>query len=1817
MRRVGRALGMAAALAWGLLASAAPVAAQGEVPERRAAYAADTDLPGGDLRAVFGTTLEACERLCLADAACTAFTFNTRNGSCFPKAAPGAAAAYRGALSARILPAAAGAAARATERRGDLSFLYPGDFEAARAQAAGLGRQHLVNGESPAALLAAARAAEAAGNADAARGLYGAAAVASDAPEAWAAYAEATRAAAARAGDRALAEAALSAFVNAYLRADGAGQRHAILAGMAGVLEPLGRGREAYRAVRLAQNVQRRDDTATAEDRLAALYGFRIEDHEVESDSARPRLCATFTEQLVEQGLDYTPYVQLPEPGLTVEPGGWRQLCVAGLAHGQRVSVTFRQGLPAADGQSLRRPVTIAAYVRDRTPAVRFPGRGYILPAAGTAALPVETVNATALSLTLYAVSDRNLIRSIQNDWFGAPMRAWSGEQFAQQAGEAIWTGTATVPMEVNRDITTRLPMAAALAGRPPGIYVLAARVPGGDDYERPPAWQWFVVSDLGITTLSATDGVHVVVRSLATAGPKAGATVALISRSNRELGRAVTDAQGLATFPPGLARGTGGAEPALVTVEDGGDIAFLSLTDPEFDLSDRGVAGREAAPPVDVFLATDRGAYRAGETVHATALARDGKAAAIEGLPLTAVIRRPDGVEYARQVLADRGGGYVLAQPIAASAPRGIWRVELFADTAARPLAAQTFLVEDFLPERIDVALTAPETPVAPGGAVPVTLAARYLFGAPGADLAIEGEAVLRAAEGLPQFPGYRFGRAGEAFAAVLQPLEGAPRTDAAGLADLALRLPALPADPGRPLEAVLRLRVAEGSGRPVERAIVRAVAPAAPLIGIRPETDGTVPEGGEAAFDLIAVGEGGARVALDLAWRLDRIETRYQWYQTYGDWMWEPLTTRTRVAEGRASPGTGDPARIAAGVDWGEYELTVWRADGAPGGSSLRFFAGWYAPADASRTPDVLDLSLDRPAYRPGDTARLRIVPRAAGTVLVSVLSNRLIALRAVEVPAGESTIELPVTDDWGAGAYVTATLLRPMDAAAGRLPARAIGLAHAAVDPGRRRLAVAVEAPAEADPRGPLPVAVRVEGVQPGETAHVTLAAVDVGILNLTAFAPPDPEGHYFGQRRLGVGIRDVYGRLIDGLTGAEGQVRSGGDGGNRNRLLAPPPTEELVAYFTGPVTVGDDGLARATFDLPPFNGTVRLMAVAWSRTGVGQASADVLVRDPVVVTASLPRFMAPGDDSRLLLEIVHATGPAGRMALDATAAGVTLGPVPGVVDLAEGGKALVSVPLRAGDPGLARLTVVLTTPDGRRLEKPLVLPIEANDPEIARTDRLTLAPGATFRFDRDVLAGLRPGTARATLAAGALALMDAPGLLAALDRYPYGCTEQIASRAMPLLYLSSVAEAAGLAAAADIDARIGQAARGILLNQTAEGGFGLWSAGYSGDLWLDSYATDFLSRARAQGHAVPDTAFRAALDNLRSRVNYAGEFETGGEDLAYALMVLAREGAAAVGDLRYFADVKGDAFATPLAAAQLGAALAFYGDQPRADAMFARAARLIDLDADAAQTWRADYGTALRDAAGVVALARGAGSAAVDVEAVTRAIAARTGGRALSTQEAAWMLLATHALIDRPEVAGLTLDGAPMQGLPVRVLGPGQGGAAVVANGGAAPVDLTLSAFGVPEAAVPAGGDGYAIARRWFTLDGNAADPARVRAGTRLVAVIDVTPYHNGEARLIVNDPLPAGFEIDNPNLIAAGQIGALDWLAAETEVQHAEFRQDRFIAAIDRQGPGPFSLAYIVRAVSPGTFRHPAPSVEDMYRPTFRGWGETGRVVVTE
>jgi uncharacterized protein YfaS (alpha-2-macroglobulin family) len=1810
---------------------ALPMSAQ--AAERRAIVTEGADYFGRDIGILKDVPVEDCEAACVADTACKAFTYNTKARWCFKKADFGDLRTFPGAIAGRIVEGVVAGPDLEAARRAELDFLSSDRFDAAAALLTGIGTRSVV-GTLDDALAAAAQAAGS-GNTVAANELYkNALRLAPERFDVWELFTSVSLAVATddwSTRSRMLEEGYNGAIL-AYLRATDDAERVRALNLITTGAEKQEAWSVAIKAARASLAVAEDATVAATLDRLIGEHGFRVVSHQTDTSSQTPRICAVFSDPIASNLETFTDFVAVTGgDGLAVE-ADTMQVCASGVGYGERYQMTLRQGLPAADGvESLHKSVTLDFYVTDRKPEVRFVGRGYVLPRSADATIPVVSVNVETIEADVVRIGDRSLVSLLDGYTFLNSQGSWFADDVASSRGERVWTGKVAVTAEINREVTTAIPVGEVVKTLKPGIYVMLARAAEAGDTWGADATQWFLVSDMGLGTMTGNDGLHAVVRSLGSAAAVTGAEVTLVARNNEVLGTTRTDANGYARFEPALTRGTGGNSPALLTVAGAdGDFNFIDLTSPAFDLTDRGVTGRPAPLPVDVFATPERGIYRPGETVHLTALTRDPSSRAIVDLPLTVVVSRPDGAEYQRTLTEDEGsGGRTIDVRLSADAMRGTWQARFYTDPDAGPLSTVSFQVEDFLPERIDFGFDPGDEPLVSGSTRDVEIRAEWLYGAPAANLAVEGEVFVTAAAGLAAAPGYRFGLEGEEFTPVAEPVSGGPTAED-GTALVTLMVPDV-SQATVPLQAAVHVRVLDTNGRPVERRKTLPVTDDRVRVGVKPAFDRYVEENGRARFDVALFDGEGARVAgPGLRWVLSAVDTRYQWYNADGSWDYKAIETTRRVADGTVDVPAGVPAVIEASVQWGEYRLEVSDAGGAVVPVSTSFYAGWYVPPSADPAPDMLEVSFDKERYAIGDTATARIHKRFPGVAVVSVIDDRLIDMKTVEVGEDGATVQFPVTSAWGPGAYVTAELLRPLDRPAGRMPQRALGVAWAAVDPGDRLLDVSVDVADEIRPRGPMPIEVAVANAGPDDAAYVTIAAVDVGILNMTQFETPAPEAWYFARRTLGMEIRDVYGRLIDTTIGSRGEVRSGGDGSGIARLVGPPPTEALVAFFSGPVRTDADGKARVTFDLPEFNGTVRVMVMAWSAAGVGHAEREVKVRDPVVVMASLPNFLAPGDTSRLRLDLTHLTGPSGEFRLSVEPAGSLVRVGPGFADrpvsLNDGDSAEILVPLEAGtEVGDETVTVTLAVPGGDRLVKTLTLPVRALDPPATRVSEVALAAKTgQLTIDRDLLSDFVPGTGLATVTVGGVGGIDLPGLVHALDRYPYGCAEQITSRALPLVYLDEVILAAGLTGEESVRDRVQKAIADVLVKQASNGSFGLWAPSYdNADLWLNAYVTDFLTRAREKGYDVPAVAFDLAVTNLKNQLAYAPDFSSGGEAIAYALYVLARNGRASIGDLRYYGQSKLDAFSTPLAKAQVGAALALYGDRANADAVF-RAA----LDALAGRPdsggWRADYGTDLRDGAALLTLASESKTDSVDLDLLAQTVR-ELGGRdstRRSTQEQAWMLLAAHSLLTdarKPllDVAGKTVEGiftARYDADDLATSGP-----VVIRNRAGYDTDARVTLTGIPVTPEPAGGDGYFIDRRAYDLEGNEIDLSKPMAlGQRLVMVLTVDTDDRAwsDARLIIDDPLPAGFVIDNPNLLTGADVANLSWLTLEEKTAASEFRADRFITAYDRRSDqNAFSVGYMVRAVAPGSYAWPAAVVEDMYRPYLAGRTATGRLVV--
>jgi len=1551
-----------------------------------------------------------------------------------------------------------------------------------------------------------------------------------------------------------------------------------------------------------------------AADPPAEPVPFSVAGIEVAAERDSPQACFSFTDRLERsRAVNFRDFVEIQPPVEGAAVARDRTLCVEGLQHGQKYRITLRDGLPGADGRRLPAADTREVEVPNRKPALAFRGAGYILPRVGGDGLPLRSINLDRAKLQVLRIADRALVEKIYFGRITQRMTDYDIGEILDRSGQEVWRGEMGIGNQPNKAVTTAFPIDGVLGKLEPGVYVAVA----GADEIKPGGWeqkatQWFVVSDLGLNTILGEDSLVVFARSVQSAAPAAGVELRLVARNGAELGKVQTGEDGLGRFDLAALRAAG-TEPvqALFAARGAGDFGVLDLTaggPPPAEQPDRPVAVRPAQSQSDAFLYTERGIYRPGESVQLTALLRDADlnppAAA---KPLTLRILRPDGFEADRRSLADAGaGGYATRIDLPMNAYPGTWSVTAHAEPDGPVLGRAEFLLEDFVPPRIDVSLATPTKELATDGTATVALDGHFLYGAPAAGLPGELTVTLRAAANpYPELPGFRFGLAQEEVKPIRSELPGFI-TDAAGGATLTVGLPK-PADSTRPLEAVVRATLFDIGGRPVGRDLVLPVRHQPFAIGIKPRFEGEgVPEGATAGFDVIAVGPDGKPTdRADLSYELFEEDYDYAWFEANGRWDYKVTVRDQRVTGGTLAVQASAPGSVETPVTAGRYRLEVFDSKSGVS-SSLRFAAGWWMTPTAGDRPDEVDVTVMMPAYKGGDIAWVYVKPPYRSQVLIAVADRAVKHAVTREIGPEGAFLEIPVDAGWTGGAYVLATAFSTPDPQAKGPPRRAVGLSWLAMDPAPRSLGVRLTAPAEIEPRRGLTAEVTVEGVPEGQPAFVTLAAVDESVLQLTDQPTPDPADHYLGKRRLGVELRDSYGRLIDpaGLDAA----RPRGPVAPRLRQIAglvPPKSERVVSLFSGILPVGADGKLSVPFDLPDFQGRLRLMAVAWSGGKLGRADATVLVRDPLLADAVLPRFLAPGDAAQVLLTLDNLNGPAGDYHAVLTAEGaVSLdqGTVE-VPNLARGKRATAGRVLTASAAGAGHVTLDVTGPNGLRVTRRWDVTVRPASASVSRRSFAALPTDRSLSMPADATLGLRPETVAIGASVAPLPDIDVPGLLFALDRAGVGGAEQTASRILPMLSMSDVAAGLGIAPEDRIKARVQRGIDRLLTFQRVDGAFAPWSPKGETDPWLTAYAVDVLGRAKAAGYRVPDQPYRKGLDWLKQAIDNAWVETADLPGRAYALYVLARAKMTDAGAVRYFQETYWDRLQTDFGRAQIAAATALLGDANRAAESFAKlsGARMVSASLR-------DHGSSLRDEAGVVALMAESGAVERDriFQAADRVAKTFAAVRTTNPQEQAWLLQAAKALIDRAAPMKLMVGDQTVENAKPLFQRVDPAAVPAVRNLGAE-VRQTVSVVGVPDQ--PAGADeqGMTIARRVFDMAGRPVDLAGVRHNDLLVVILEGEAKDPLDHSVLVTDPLPAGFEIENVRLANSGQLGNLSWLGDLSAAPHVEFRDDRFLAAVDLPKQAPrFRLVYLVRAVTAGDFVVPGATVEDLQRPHLSG-----------
>nr|WP_242663734.1 alpha-2-macroglobulin [Achromobacter insolitus] len=1552
-------------------------------------------------------------------------------------------------------------------------------------------------------------------------------------------------------------------------------------------------------------------------------------------------------------------------------------------------AISVRAGLPGAGaGVKLADASNCEVNTQAMPPSFYFASRGVVLPAGQNGGLPVATVNVSEVDVQFLRVSPervpelfdtvlgvgRSSASADEEDDGGSEEDGWRYSDNRSLKGSvsnwdldrlnslttSVYQGRFLTDDKPNRRHVTFLPVEGIKELQEPGIYIAVMSQPGRFRYEYQVTY--FYVSDIGLHARRYSDRIEAYSVSLKSGTAISGAVFELVDGAGKSLAKAAADGQGHVRFDGSFANAR------VIRASRDKEMTVLALGEPALDLSEFDTGGHISRPN-NLFVYAGRNLYRPGETFNVSVLPRDLDGRVLTPSPLTATIKRPDGRTVLTTLWQPRKDlpGYIERSiDLPLDAQTGTWMLELRVDPASRaPDASWKFQVEEFLPERMKMALTSGQEVLSPDETLTVDVQGDYLYGAPAAgNRLLSSFQVKRDRYALPQeWPGFIFGDVADD---ARRHFEELPETALDDKGRGQLEVDPRASGTRSPMKVRVSASLLESGGRPVVRSIERSVWPADRLIAVRPQFDGDVArEGAPAGFEVLRVDAQGKIAPLAQAqMRLYREERQYYW--RFDDQRgWNSGYTETEELVDSREIALNDRAQLTVPVKWGRYRLEI--ADPETGQTMrYRFYAGWNAQdADAmGNRPDRVQMKLEGVPAKPGDTVKLTLTPPHDGQALITVEGDRMLWSTWVAVKATGTQVEIPVDKSWKRhDLYIAAAVFRPGSEGDRVTPARALGLTFLPIASADRKLDVKLTAAAKAVPETKTTVRVKVDGAQ-GKQATVTLSAVDVGILNINQYRTPDPLDYFFGKHRYAPELLDMYGKLIEKMDGTKGKLKWGGDAAMRGDSKSLPKKVKLVDLFSGPVTLNAQGEADIPLDLPDFNGTLRLMAVAFTPDNYGSTDTEMVVAAPIVAELNTPRFITPGDQAAIALDVTNLSGAEQKVTVKLEALD-PLGIVDGVKTVTLKDKQRTTLRFTATTTGSYGLGLMRLTVDGQGGGKPVrivresVLQVQPAYAAERQVRRLRLNPGETNAPQASWVASYYPDSTTVSMTVSNRPPINVNRLVEGLLNYPYGCTEQTISATLPWVMLDeAAAKQFGLKprTQAEREAKVAGAIGRLAGMRNAVGSYNLWSSSSSRDVWLTAYAVGFMQDARDNGFEVPEAsldrsrqwlleqvqqssgAFGTWSANLKRNVE-SGRYDSNDanilrEDhrrfagLATAALALARDKKAPLSTMRQLYDNYQERARSPLPLVQLAAAFKLMGDEGRMKSALDQAmAREYGLNtrrnSGYYDEWLGDYGSSVRDYALAYAIANKYELHHERLDNLLTQLASRLGNRSyLSTQEQMSLLLAARAMGGdkaTPWSATLTVNGS------TKALAGGTSDQTVslsaadlagvqLLNTGSQSLFVEYDIQGSPTTAPAPRNDVIQLKRGWYRPDGRPWDGGSLQTGDMLVVWVQASANQNIPDGLLV-DRVPAGFEVENLNLSQSPEMQ--EWTIggrrvaeamSDPNIKHREFRDDRYVAAVSL-GRGKVDVFYLVRVVTPGRYAVPSTVAEDMYRPEIRGVGE--------
>lgn len=1491
---------------------------------------------------------------------------------------------------------------------------------------------------------------------------------------------------------------------------------------------------------------------------------------------------------------------------------------------GSTYQISIRRGLRAIDGSQLKKDFSSAVTFRreDIPPQLDFVGEGFYLTKSGNLNIGLSTINVDKVTIEIDKIYGNNLVYLLnQNDLAGNRNYYWYDKR---SMGRQVHSSDLVIQKIHNEEIVTPINIKEFLADERLGIFNITAR-----QTER--RWQqasrWVLATDMGIVAKKSGNDLWIWVSSLSSLAPIPNAEIKLISQNNQTLMTKTSDPEGIAVFESYSRFEQEDFTPFLITAANGTDFSFLELTRRQIATSDFDVGGATYLEHgYEAYLYNERGVYRPGEIAHLAGIVRGENMTVPTPFPVIFQVKGPDEkiLEEQRATLNEQGG-VEFSVSIPDYAMTGKYTAMLLIGENEE-IGRTEFNVEEFIPDRMKVNLTTDKDVYRSGENIDINVEAMTLFGPPasgrhvGADIEIEAFPFSP-----PKWKSFSFQDEKKTFAKIRTDL-GDQVLDDNGKFKYSYPIPKDLEAPSS-LRGIISTTVLEPGGRGISAYRGVIIHPYQTYVGLRKAKEGYAEPDQKTDIEFIVVNSEGEAVPnrnveitfYRIYWQsiLKKVDAQGR-YRYVSEEVEDQVDKFTIVSESNKGNFTVTPQ------EYGRYRIMAKDMDSGASSSIWFYASGWGYSPWAMDNPDRIELDLDKETYLPGEKSTVQVRAPFSGKLLLTIEREKILSHRIVTLAENTASLEIPILEEYKPNVYVSAHLIRSTESLERDTPVRAFGVVPLQLDNRANRLDAELTIPPEIRPRTKLNIDFKISGSSAGQT-YVTIAAIDEGILQLTDFQSPDAHAYFFGKKRLAIETYDIYGVVLPEIEAPKSSAAGDIEAARKRRITPVSVTRvKPVAFWSGLIKADGRGRGSVSFDVPQFNGTLRVMAVAFAGNKFGNLEKKMFVREPIVLTPTFPRFVASGDQFVVPVNIYNATGKTAGFEIELKAKGPINLTDSGTktITIAQGKEGQVYFQLQA-EPTMGKLEFLLSAKGaGEQAEMTVDVPLRPPVPFITLSGRGSVLAGkpATFTFPSDWITG----TTDFSLSISSFPAVKFANSLQFLLSYPHGCIEQTTSKIFPLLYFNDLAKIAEpeLFKTNSADYYIEEGIAKLENMQQSSGAFSYWPQGDYINNWSSVYASHFLVEARKAGYAISDRVYNRMMKGLHSQErDYRSDDAYSFQTAIYACYVLALAGNPDKSTMLYLKNNVREKL-SDYSEYQLAGAYALAGDLQTARSLLPKTVTPVQED-----KWETggNFNSSTRARAIMLDIL-----AEVDpnnpnvpilVESLTQS--ASEMGRWYTTQENAYAFLALGKILKKQsggkytgtasiagklyskfEAQNFNFSDKNWAGKKVTLEIQGEGTCYFAWRADGIPSRMSIDEYD----------NDLMVRRHYLNEQGIPVDYSSFKQGDLVIAKITIKALHENLDNVAVVDMLPAGLEIENPRLQSRKGV---DWIGESAyQPMYLDIRDDRLILYGDFQFGREVTFYYGLRAVTEGTFILPPIQAEAMYAPMKASVASSGKVIVS-